>query len=42
MFGPGMYFGCKKFERNVSLSKEQICVKKKDIVIKSYYNDLTF
>ncbi|KAE9529594.1 hypothetical protein AGLY_011690 [Aphis glycines] len=30
--GPGMYFGYKKFERYVSLSKEQIRVKKKDIL----------
>lgn len=35
-----MYFGYKKFERYVSLSKEQIRVKKKDIVFKSYF-DLT-
>lgn len=36
-----MYFGYKKFERYVSLSKEQIRVKKKDVVFKSYF-DLTF
>lgn len=34
--------GCKKFERFVFLIKEQMYVKKKDIVILSFNHDLTF